>query len=111
MTNLEDLPGVLKARGALTALSALAQRGGARTGRVGVRQYVNALYTEIREARVQGCSFSDIAQEIRKIGDCPAMAPGYLAKMFAEIDDGWAKETGVPALPRRKVHSKKGGAK
>ena len=97
----ERLPGLLKARGALTALAAKPSKSGT-YARLGAHKYIRALYPEIRAARLAGHSYREIAKKLAEIPDIPKFTPSHLATVFKEVDAEWAKETGAPAIPVEK---------
>lgn len=102
----ERLPGLLKARGALTALAAAApaKNSGAR---LCVREYVRQLYPEIRAARLAGHAFRGISKKLSETPGVPKISPTYLAAVFADVDVEWAKKTGEPIIPRQKCNKRR----
>ena len=57
------------------------------------------LYAEIREAKARGHTWPAIREAIFK-GTGVKMAVSTLNRNFYIIDEKWAKETGVPMLPK-----------
>lgn len=99
MVDAEDLPGALKAR---SLLKMLASRPG--PGRVvgQIKVYVEALYPEIREARIQGWSWAAIKKELSSVPELPKLSDKTLSQYFLDTDREWAKKTGVAPLVVRK---------
>ena len=99
----EDLPGGLKAR---QLLKMLAGRPG--PGRVcsQIRNYIEALYADIRDARVAGWSWTAIRKELASVPEIPRISEKVLSQYFCEIDRQWSKETGVAPLAVRKIPPK-----
>ena len=93
--NEDRLPGLLKARG---ALSSLASKNGT-YARLGAHKYIRALYPEIRAARLAGHSYREIAKKLAEIPEIPKFTASHLATVFKEVDAEWARETGEPAIP------------
>jgi len=96
----EDLPGGLKAR---QLLKMLACRPG--PGRVcsQIRNYIEALYADIRDARTAGWSWTAIRKELGSVPEIPQISEKILSQYFCEIDRQWSKETGVAPLAVRKM--------
>lgn len=102
-----DLPGLAKARAALTSLAKNPRSSHA--AQAMKMQLVEALYPEIRAARFAGYSWKKIYDALRENNVRPYMSINCLAEMFSAIDKKYEKETGVKALPRENsnYHGKK----
>lgn len=96
--NEDRLPGLLKARGALSSLATKPSKNGT-YARLGAHKYIRALYPEIRAARLAGHSYKEIVKRLWEIPEIPKFTASHLATVFKEVDAEWAKETGEPAIP------------
>ncbi len=106
-----DIPGLGRARQALTAL---AKSPRSTHGLTAIKKSITkALYTEIRAARLAGYSWASINKAICDSGLQPRLSEKLLAELFREVDKEYERETGVKALlkdnpcgDRRKMHDK-----
>lgn len=96
--NEDRLPGLLKARGALSSLATKPSKSST-SARLGAHKYIRELYPEIRSARLAGHSYREIVRKLAEIPEFPRFTPSHLATVFKEVDAEWAKETGEPAIP------------
>lgn len=95
-----DVPGLSKARMALTAMAK--QPKLSRAG-----QLIRALYTEIRAARLAGYSWKSINTALRDAGVKPYLHNNTISSLFHAIDEQCEKETGVKALPAEVTNNKR----
>ena len=106
-----DMPGIGRARMGLTELSkSPSYRSGAESFRKIKRELVDALYTEIRAARLAGHSWKSIHKVIIS-NVTVGISVDLLAKFFNEIDKRYEAEPGVKALPRSGAKRKRGRPK
>lgn len=105
-----DLPGIGKARMRLTELSRNPIKRGCTSDSV-KHDLVEALYAEIREARIAGHSWKRIRAAI--VQDLNLnVSPNYVSETFTRIDKMHEEKTGVKALSsNRKGGRKKGGGR
>lgn len=98
-----DMPGLGKAR---TALTSLAQNP-ARKGNDEIkRALIKDLYTEIRAARIAGHTWRSIRVAILSNMNLK-ISEGFLMEAFIEQDKRYEKETGIKALPVRRYDKAK----
>lgn len=106
MVNAEDLPGGLKARMVLKQMEINPpKKNRARRGGI-VRQYVEALYAELRSAREKGWTWKAILAELAKIDSFPVLSKSSIPKVFAEVDLEWEQKTGQKALAVKRFKRK-----
>lgn len=99
-----DIPGLGRARMALTELS---QKPNTKGGASGVKQaIIKELYTEIRAARIAGYSWKKITERINQNVQI-SVTPSVVRTVFCSLDKKLEVETGVKALPERKPKGKK----
>lgn len=92
-----DIPGLGRARQALTALAKTPrQTSGMNTIK---KMIVKELYTEIRAARLAGYSWVKIKKTMSEAGLQPHLSEKLIAKFFVDIDKQYERETSVKALP------------
>ena len=93
-----DVPGLSRARMALTALAKTPKASHACN--VMKKQLVKTLYAEIRAARIAGYPWKRIHEAIRESRVEPRMSVTYMVKCFCIVDKEYERETGVKALPQ-----------
>jgi len=92
-----EVEGIDKARMMLKNLAANPPTGGVSRGLP--MRICRDLYAEIREARAAGHTWPAIRETIHKATGV-RMGVSTLNRNFYSIDREWAKETGVPMLPK-----------